>query len=249
VVLAGDDPASAVYVRNKEKAANEVGIRGAVHRLPASVSEAELLELVEQLNHDETVDGILVQLPLPHGLAADRIVERIEPRKDVDGLHPVNIGALWSGKAGLVPCTPLGCLRLLDEEKVPLEGARALIIGRSNLVGKPLGALLLARNATVTLAHSRTRDLAERCREAELLIAAVGSPGLVRGSWIRPGAVVLDVGTSRLESGKLAGDVDFAAAEAVASAITPVPGGVGPMTIAMLLENTVRAATQRLKAR
>lgn len=245
VVLAGDDQASAVYVRNKEKAANEVGIAGAVHRLPASTTEGDLLALVHRLNADPGVDGILVQLPLPSGVREAPILYAVDPAKDVDGFHPVNVGALWSGGQGLVPCTPRGCMRLLREAKVELKGARALVVGRSNIVGKPMAALLLAEHATVTLAHSRTRDLAERCREADVLVAAIGRAKLVKGDWIKPGAAVIDVGMNRDENGKLCGDVDFAAAEAVAGAITPVPGGVGPMTIAMLLENTLVAARAR----
>jgi len=245
VVLAGDDAASQVYVRNKEKAAAEVGIAGEVHRLPASVSEAELLARVRDLNRDPDVDGILVQLPLPSGVRSEIVLDAIDPDKDVDGFHPVNVGALWSGKPNLVPCTPRGCMRLLAEAGVELSGARALVVGRSNIVGKPMAALLLAEHATVTIAHSRTRDLAVRCAEADVVIAAVGRARLIQGGWLKPGAVVIDVGMNRDDRGKLCGDVDFASAEPVARAITPVPGGVGPMTIAMLLENTLRAAEQR----
>jgi methylenetetrahydrofolate dehydrogenase (NADP+)/methenyltetrahydrofolate cyclohydrolase len=245
VVLAGDDPASAVYVRNKERMAGEAGIAGQVHRLPATVGEAELLALVERLNADDAVDAILVQLPLPSGVRSQRVLDRIDPKKDVDGFHPLSVGALWSGLSGLVPCTPRGCLRLLDEAGVALEGARAVVVGRSNIVGKPVAALLLARSATVTLAHSRTRDLPELCRQADVLVAAVGRAKMIKGDWIKPGAAVIDVGMNRDESGKLCGDVDFASAEPVAGAITPVPGGVGPMTIAMLLDNTLTAAMAR----
>jgi methylenetetrahydrofolate dehydrogenase (NADP+)/methenyltetrahydrofolate cyclohydrolase len=245
VVLAGDDPASAVYVRSKEKMAGEIGMVGEVHRLPATVSEGELLGLVQRLNADPAIDGILVQLPLPAGVRSSLVLEAVDPRKDVDGFHPLNVGALWSGLPGLVPGTPRGCLRLLEEVNAPLTGARALIVGRSNIVGKPVAALLLARSATVTMAHSKTRDLPELCRQADVLVAAVGQARMIRGDWIKPGAVVIDVGVNRDENGKLCGDVDFAAAEAVASAITPVPGGVGPMTVAMLLENTLRAAELR----
>ncbi len=247
VVLAGDDPASAVYVRNKEKFAAEVGIAGRVHRLPASVTESELLAVVRNLNDDRNVDGILVQLPVPEAVRPLEVIRSIDPSKDVDGLSPMSVGALWSGQTGLVPCTPRGCMRLLAETGATLEGARALVVGRSNLVGKPIAALLLAQNATVTLAHSRTRDLAERCREADVLIAAVGRAKMIKGDWIKPGATVIDVGMNR-DDGKLCGDVDFASAEAVAGAITPVPGGVGPMTIAMLLENTLSAARAREQA-
>ncbi len=245
VVLAGDDPASATYVRNKEKAAAQVGMAGEVHRLDASVSEAQVLELVAALNADPGVDGLLVQLPLPAGIAPTKVLESIDPAKDVDGFHPVNIGKLWAGVPGLVPCTPRGCMRLLREAGVTVAGKRAIVIGRSNIVGKPIAALLLAENATVTLAHSRTEDLPARCREADIVIAAVGRAKMVKGSWLKPGAVVIDVGMNWDEQGKRCGDVDFASAEPVASAITPVPGGVGPMTIAMLLENTLVAATAR----
>ncbi len=246
VVLAGEDPASAVYVRNKEKAAKEAGFAGDVLRLPASVGEAQLLDLVNDLNRREDVDGILVQLPLPGGIAAGKVLAAIDPAKDVDGFHAANVGALWSGQKGLVPCTPRGCIRLLREGNVKLDGARAVVVGRSNIVGKPVAALLLADNATVTLAHSRTRDLAAVCREADVLIAAVGRARMIRGDWIKPGAAVIDVGMNRDENGKLCGDVDFVSASEVAGVITPVPGGVGLMTVAMLLDNTLIAAAQRL---
>ncbi|MBK8995919.1 MAG: bifunctional methylenetetrahydrofolate dehydrogenase/methenyltetrahydrofolate cyclohydrolase FolD [Myxococcales bacterium] len=246
VVLAGDDAASAVYVRNKEKAAEEVGMAGAVHRLPASVSQAELLELVQRLNADPTVDGILVQLPLPKGVSSEPVLDAVDPAKDVDGFHPVNVGALWTGKPGLVPCTPRGCMRLLHEAGAELVGARAVVIGRSNIVGKPMAALLLAEHATVTLAHSRTRDLPGVCLQADVIVAAVGRAKMVKSEWVKPGAIVIDVGMNRDEHGKLCGDVDFAGVEPIAGAITPVPGGVGPMTIAMLLDNTLRAARARL---
>jgi methylenetetrahydrofolate dehydrogenase (NADP+) / methenyltetrahydrofolate cyclohydrolase len=245
VVLAGEDPGSVVYVRNKEKAAAEVGFAGKVHRRPSTVSEEELLDLVRSLNQDETVDGILVQMPVPSGVRGDRVIAAIDPAKDVDGLHPVNAGALWSGMRRLVPCTPLGCMRLLKEAGAVLRGARALVVGRSNLVGKPTAALLLAEHATVTIAHSRTADLDKRCREADILVAAVGRARMIRGDWIKPGAVVLDVGMNRGNDGKLCGDVEFETAKDVAGVITPVPGGVGPMTIAMLLGNTLRAAQAR----
>ncbi len=246
VVLAGDDPASAVYVRNKEKFAGQVGLEGKVHRLPASVSEAELLALVRTLNEDPLVDGILVQFPVPEGVRQSEVLRTIDPAKDVDGLHASNVGKLWSGQAGLVPCTPRGCLRLLDEARVELSGKRAVIVGRSNLVGKPVAALLLQRNATVTLAHSRTRDLARVCREADVVIAAVGRAKMLTREHIAEGATVIDVGMNRDEQGKLCGDVAFAEVEPIAHAITPVPGGVGPMTIAMLLENTLKAAQARI---
>lgn len=246
VVLAGDDPASAVYVRNKEKAALEAGFWGTVHRVPAEISQEELEALVARLNEDDAVDGILVQLPLPSGIDPAPILKLIRHDKDVDGFHALNVGALWSGMPGIVPCTPRACVRLLDEARVQLAGSRALVIGRSNIVGKPVAALLLARDATVTVAHSRTVDLAERCREADIVIAAVGRAKMVQGDWIKPGAAVIDVGMNRDERGKLCGDVDFEAARTRAGVLTPVPGGVGPMTIAMLMENTLLAAEARL---
>jgi methylenetetrahydrofolate dehydrogenase (NADP+)/methenyltetrahydrofolate cyclohydrolase len=245
VVLAGDDSASAIYVRNKEKAALETGFEGKVHRLPASVSEEQILGLVRELNKDHAVDGILVQLPLPNGMRSDKVLETVSAAKDVDGFHAANVGALWSGQRGLVPCTPRGCLRLLDETGVKLEGARAVVVGRSNIVGKPVAALLLARHATVTIAHSKTHDLAAICREADILVAAVGRARMLGADFIKPGAAVIDVGQNLDAAGKLCGDVDFDAAEKVAGSITPVPGGVGPMTIAMLLENTLTAAHAR----
>ncbi|HEY4160028.1 MAG TPA: bifunctional methylenetetrahydrofolate dehydrogenase/methenyltetrahydrofolate cyclohydrolase FolD [Polyangiaceae bacterium] len=246
VVLVGDDSASAVYVRGKERAAEEVGIAGRVHRLPATTNESSLLGLVRELNQAAEVDGILVQFPVPAGISQQRVIDTIDPAKDVDGLHPVSVGALWTGLPGLVSCTPRGCMRLLLEAKVELTGARALVVGRSNLVGKPISALLLAAHATVTMAHSRSKDLPAVCREADVLVAAVGRAKMIQGSWLKPGAVVIDVGMNRDEHGKLCGDVDFASAEPIASAITPVPGGVGPMTVAMLLENTLLAARARL---
>jgi methylenetetrahydrofolate dehydrogenase (NADP+)/methenyltetrahydrofolate cyclohydrolase len=245
VVLAGDDPASAVYVRNKEKSAAEVGIAGVVHRLPESVTEAELLALVRTLNDDPLVDGILVQFPVPKAVRQSAVLDTIAASKDVDGLTALNVGALWSGAQALVPCTPRGCIRLIAETGTRIEGTRAVVVGRSNLVGKPVAALLLAQHSTVTLAHSRTSDLPGVCREADILVLAVGRPKLVKADWVKPGAVVLDVGMNRDENGKLCGDVDFAAVEPVAGHITPVPGGVGPMTVAMLLENTLTAARAR----
>jgi methylenetetrahydrofolate dehydrogenase (NADP+)/methenyltetrahydrofolate cyclohydrolase len=247
VVLAGENQASVVYVRNKEKAAKEAGFHGEVHRLPDSVTLDALLGLVDELNRREDVDGILVQLPLPGKLPSAPVLELIDPKKDVDGFHAVNVGALWSGSRGLVPCTPRGCIRLLEEGGVKIEGARAVVVGRSNIVGKPVAALLLSRHATVTLAHSRTADLPGVCREADILVAAVGQAKMIRGDWLKPGAAVIDVGMNRDENGKLCGDVDFAEAQHVASVITPVPGGVGPMTIAMLLDNTLAAARARLE--
>jgi methylenetetrahydrofolate dehydrogenase (NADP+)/methenyltetrahydrofolate cyclohydrolase len=245
VVLAGEDPASAVYVRNKEKAAKEAHFSGVVHRLPSDVTLEVLLSLVADLNGREDVDGILVQLPLPTGVPSAPVLALVDPAKDVDGFHAVNVGALWSGVDGLVPCTPRGCLRMLDEVGAKLDGARAVVVGRSNIVGKPMAALLLSRNATVTMAHSRTRNLAEVCRDADVLVAAVGRAKMIGRDFVKPGAVVIDVGMNRDENGKLCGDVDFAAVSEVASAATPVPGGVGPMTIAMLLDNTLRAARAR----
>ncbi len=245
VVLVGENPASQVYVRNKAKACEAAGMRGVVHRLPDDTSEAALLEFLHGLNTRADVDGILVQLPLPKHIDETRVLDAIDPAKDVDGFHPVNMGKLVAGRGQLVPCTPLGCLRLLEHAKIPLEGANVVVIGRSNIVGKPAALLLLQRHATVTIAHSRTRDLPDVCRRADVLIAAVGKPGMVRGDWIKPGATVIDVGINRTPDGKLVGDVWFPEAQSVAGWITPVPGGVGPMTIACLLENTVRAGWTR----
>jgi methylenetetrahydrofolate dehydrogenase (NADP+)/methenyltetrahydrofolate cyclohydrolase len=246
VVLVGEDPASQVYVRNKDKAAREVGFEVRTERLPAAAGQGQLMRLVEALNRDPAVDGILVQLPLPSGYDSAALVAALDPDKDVDGLHPLNVARLWIGQPGLFPCTPLGCIELLDRSAVPIAGRRALVLGRSLLVGKPIAALLLARQATVTIAHSQSRDLPALCREAEILVAAVGRPELVRGDWIRPGAAVLDVGINRLPDGRLVGDVHFESACHRAGQITPVPGGVGPMTIAMLLANTLTAAERRL---
>lgn len=245
VVLVGDDPASAVYVRSKTKAAREVGVEPRDHKLPATTSQAELMALIDQLNADASVDGILVQLPLPKHLDTDAVIRAIDPAKDVDGLHPMNLGYLAQGKPVFVPCTPKGCMRLLREAGVAPTGQRAVVLGRSVLVGKPISLLLQNANATVTMCHSRTRDLADEVRRADIVVAAIGKPEMVRGEWIRDGAVVLDVGINRLPDGKLVGDVEFAAAATHARAITPVPGGVGPMTIACLLENTVEAASRR----
>jgi methylenetetrahydrofolate dehydrogenase (NADP+) / methenyltetrahydrofolate cyclohydrolase len=245
VVLVGDDPASQVYVRNKERASVEVGMRGAVHRLPGDSSEAKVIEFVQRLNADPNVDGILVQLPLPKQISPDAVIGCIDAGKDVDGLTPLNAGLLALGRPGLRPCTPYGCMRLLDEIGCDPEGKRAVVIGRSNLVGKPIAQMLLARNATVTIAHSRTPDLAAVVAEADIVVAAVGKRDLVRGAWIKPGAVVLDVGMNKKDDGKLCGDVEFEAAKERAGHITPVPGGVGPMTIAMLLMNTIDAAEAR----
>ncbi len=243
-VLVGDDPASRLYVGNKETACEEVGMRSFGHRLAASTGQAELLALVRELGRRRDVHGILVQLPLPPPLEARPVIETLPPEKDVDGLHPVNQGRLLAGEPGLRPCTPLGVLRLLDETGVVLKGAHAVVVGRSLLVGKPVALLLLERHATVTVCHSRTVDLGAEVGRADVLVAATGQAGLVRGVWIRPGAVVIDVGMNRGPDGKLCGDVEFAAACERAAHITPVPGGVGPMTVAMLLANTVTAAEQ-----
>lgn len=245
VVLVGADAASGVYVRNKARAALAAGIDAETLRLPAATAEAELLAHLAALNADPAVDGILVQLPLPRAIRPERVTEAIDPAKDVDGFHPRNAGLLALGRPGLVPCTPLGVMRLLGEAGVVLRGARAVVLGRSMIVGRPLAALLSAADATVTLAHSRTRDLPALCREAEILVAAVGRPEMVRGNWVGEGAVVIDVGINRLADGRLVGDVAFEECRARARAITPVPGGVGPMTIALLLENTVTAALAR----
>jgi len=245
VVLVGDDPASAIYVRGKERAARESNVDVRDHKLPASTTQAELLALVEQLNADPIVDGILVQMPLPKHIDADAVIRAIDPAKDVDGLHPTNLGYLAQGRPLFSPCTPKGCMRLLHEVGVELSGARAVVIGRSVLVGKPIALLLSNANATVTMCHSRTRDLADEVRRAEIVVAAVGRPEMIRGDWIAEGAVVLDVGINRVGEKKIVGDVEFEAAAARARAITPVPKGVGPMTIASLLENTVEAARRR----
>ncbi|MGB1774202.1 MAG: bifunctional methylenetetrahydrofolate dehydrogenase/methenyltetrahydrofolate cyclohydrolase FolD [Arenicellales bacterium] len=246
VVLVGEDPASQVYVRNKGKQTLEAGMKSFEHKLPDTTSETELLGLIDQLNADPDVHGILVQLPLPDQIDSHAVINAINPDKDVDGFHLINVGRLSTGASGLVPCTPLGCLMLLKDELGDLSGKNAVVVGRSNIVGKPMAALLLAESCTVTIAHSRTQDLAGVCREADILVAAVGRPEMIPGDWVKPGATVIDVGINRIEGeeGKtrLVGDVDYASAEAVAGAITPVPGGVGPMTIACLLRNTVQAA-------
>jgi methylenetetrahydrofolate dehydrogenase (NADP+)/methenyltetrahydrofolate cyclohydrolase len=245
VVLVGEDPASVVYTRNKEKASIEVGMRGRLHRLPADASQDVVLAQVRELAADPSVDGILVQLPLPRGLDERAILDAVPVDKDVDGFLPASAGLLATGRAGLVPCTPRGVMRLLAEAGAQLEGARAVVVGRSNIVGKPMAQLLLAANATVTIAHSRTRDLAGVCRGADILVAAVGKARLIQGDWVKEGAIVIDVGTNRGADGKLVGDVDFEPAKERAAWITPVPGGVGPMTIACLLENTLLAAEAR----
>jgi len=246
VVLVGEDEASQVYVSYKEKACRKAGVRSTVVRLPADVSRRALLEEVEELNGDHAVDGVLVQLPLPGHLSASEVASAVSPQKDVDGFHPRNVGSLWRGEEGLFPCTPTGVMALLERNGIDPEGMRAVIVGRSDIVGKPLAAMLLAANATVTLAHSRTRGLPSLASEADLLVSAVGRPGMIGPGHVRRGAVVVDVGISRTESG-LAGDVDFDAVEPLASAITPVPGGVGPLTIAFLLRNTLKAREMRLK--
>ncbi len=245
VVLVGDDPASAVYVKSKTKAAREANVDVRDHKLPATTTQAELLALVATLNADPIVDGILVQLPLPRGLDSDAVIRAIDPAKDVDGLHPTNLGYLAQGKPGLTPCTPSGCMRLLAEVGVDPAGKSAVVLGRSLLVGKPMMLLLANANATVTLCHSRTADLAAEVARADIVVAAIGRAELVRGAWIKDGATVIDVGMNRNADGKLCGDVEFQAAAQRARAITPVPGGVGPMTIACLLDNTVIAARAR----
>jgi len=254
VVLVGSDPASQVYVRSKSKMTSEAGMINREHILPADTAEDDLLAIVHELNEDKQVNGILVQLPLPDHINEQKIIAAIDPDKDVDGFHIFNVGRLWTGGESLIPCTPWGSLMMLKQTLGDLSGKRAVIVGRSNIVGKPMAALLLAESCTVSIAHSRTVDLAERCREADILIAAVGRPEMIKGDWVKPGAVVIDVGINRIDAGlkedgspktRLVGDVDTAAASKNASAITPVPGGVGPMTIACLLRNTVVAACRQ----
>ena len=247
VVLVGEDPASQIYVRNKTASCGQAGIRTFDHRLPSTIPQAELLALVAKLNADPAVDGILVQLPLPRGLDAREILPTVDPRKDVDGIHPDNLGRLVMGEPRFIACTPFGIMKLIGESDlgVSLAGVNAVVIGRSSMVGKPMAALLTNADATATVCHSKTCDLADVVSRADLVVAAVGRPEMVRGAWIKPGAVVIDVGINRRDDGKLLGDVEFAPAAARASAITPVPGGVGPMTIAMLLVNTVTAASRR----
>ena len=249
-VLVGENPASEIYVRNKSKAARGAGMLSFAHNLPEETREAELLALIDRLNGDATVNGILVQLPLPGHISAHAVIAAVDPAKDVDGFHPINAGRLMTGAGGaFIPCTPQGCMMLLKDVRRDLTGLKALVAGRSNIVGKPMASLLLGENCTVTMAHSRTRDLAEECRQADILIAAVGRPQLIKGAWIKPGATVIDVGFSRIEGAggetRLLGDVEFAEAVKVAGAITPVPGGVGPMTIACLLRNTLIAACRQ----
>lgn len=242
VILAGDDPASRVYVRNKVRACEETGLASSLFEFPASVSEAELLNRVQTLNADPAVHGILVQLPLPRQVNARKVLEAVSPQKDVDGFHEVNLGALLAGQPRLVPCTPAGVMRLLEHAAIPIAGRRAVVIGRSNIVGKPLALLLLQKDATVTICHSKTADLENVARQADILVAAIGRAKLVGAGMVKPGACIIDVGVNRLADGSLAGDVDFDAVKNIAGWITPVPGGVGPMTIAMLLENCLRAA-------
>jgi methylenetetrahydrofolate dehydrogenase (NADP+) / methenyltetrahydrofolate cyclohydrolase len=246
VVLVGDDPASQIYVRNKKRAADEVGIATRDFLFPGGCSQAELLETIRTINADPTLHGILLQLPLPKGMDEDQAVAAIAPEKDADGLHPMSLGNLLGGKPSAVPCTPAGCIEILDHYGIAIEGAEAVVVGRSRLVGKPLAQLLLARNATVTMCHTRTRDLAAHCRRADILCVAAGRPRFITGDMIKEGAVVIDVGVNRLDTGKLSGDVDFDSAATRASAITPVPGGVGPMTVAMLMKNTWRATARQL---
>lgn len=247
VVLVGDDPASHIYVRNKEKACKEVGIKSFEHFLPATVSEKELLALVHQLNKDKHVHGILVQLPLPPHIHSEKILNAVSPYKDVDGFHPVNQGNLLVGADGYRPCTPLGVMKLLESVNCDPKGKNAVVVGRSNIVGKPVALMLLEKHATVTICHSRTASLRDEVARGDIVVVAIGKAGIVRGEWIKPGAVVIDVGINRLPSGKLCGDVEFDSAKERASAITPVPGGVGPMTICMLLFNTLKAAKDSLQ--
>jgi len=246
VVMVCEDPASQIYVRNKKRAADDVGIVSRDFLFPAGCSQAELSETIRRINADPSVHGILLQLPLPKGLDENEAVNAIAPAKDADGLHPVSLGNLLSGKPSMVPCTPAGCIEILDHYGIPLEGAEAVVVGRSRLVGKPLAQLLLGRNATVTMCHTRTRDLAEHCRRADVLCVAAGRPRFITGDMFKEGAVVIDVGVNRLDTGKLTGDVDFDSASKRARAITPVPGGVGLMTVAMLMKNTLLAATRQL---
>ena len=249
VVLVGENPASEIYVRNKAKQTLETGMQSFEHRLSADTTEVDLLALISELNSDQSVNGILVQLPLPEQINSEAVLDAIDPDKDVDGFHILNVGRLAIGAEGMVPCTPLGCTMLLKDRLGDLSGNHALVLGRSNIVGKPMAALLLKEHCTVTIAHSRTRQLADECRRADILIAAVGRPQMVKGDWIKPGATVIDVGINRIEGNngksRLVGDVDFDSAAEVAGAITPVPGGVGPMTIACLLHNTVTAACRQ----
>lgn len=245
VLLAGDDPASKIYVRNKKRACEEIGIESRELLFPESVTEEELIAQIRALNEDAAVDAMLVQLPLPKHINEARVLAEIAPEKDADGFHVVNAGRLFTGQTSVLPCTPAGCMELLRRANVEFSGKHAVVVGRSNIVGKPMAMLLLNEHCTVTICHSRTKDLARFTRDADILVAAVGRPGIITGEMIKPGAAVIDVGINRLENGKLMGDVDFASAEPVAGAITPVPGGVGPMTIAMLMQNAILAAEKR----
>ena len=245
VLLAGDDPASKIYVRNKKRACEEIGIESRELLFPESVTEEELIAQIRALNEDAAVDAMLVQLPLPKHIDEARVLAEIAPEKDADGFHVVNAGRLFTGQTSVLPCTPAGCMELLRRANVEFSGKHAVVVGRSNIVGKPMAMLLLNEHCTVTICHSRTKDLARFTRDADILVAAVGRPGIITGEMIKPGAAVIDVGINRLENGKLMGDVDFASAEPVAGAITPVPGGVGPMTIAMLMQNAILAAEKR----
>ena len=245
VVLVGDDPASASYIKGKRRACQRVGMASAEHKLDQTVSQTKLTELIDKLNNDPLIDGILIQLPLPPQINAEEVAASVEPLKDVDGLHPLNSGRLLAGQEGLFACTPLGIMEILSRHQVPIEGSHAVVLGRSSIVGKPISLLLQQKNATVTMCHSRTKDLPEMCRQADILVAAVGVPRLVKRDWIKPGAAVIDVGVTELE-GNLVGDVDFEEAKGVASLLTPHRRGVGPMTITMLLVNTLRACEMRL---
>lgn len=241
-VLVGENPASQIYVRNKETACKKAGMHAEQHNLPTATTETDLLKLIDRLNRDPKIHGILVQLPLPKQIKEQEILEAINPKKDVDGFHPVNMGHLLAGQPSVIPCTPLGVIRMLESIDCKIEGKDAVVLGRSNIVGKPVALLLMQRHATVTIGHTRTQNLPEKIGRADIVVAAIGRPAAIKGSWIKPGAVVIDVGINRLESGKLCGDVEFEEAHQRASFITPVPGGVGPMTIAMLLWNTLQAA-------
>ncbi len=245
VVLVGQDPASQIYVGKKRKACEELGINSYPHLLEESTSEKQLLSLISELNDNKNISGILVQLPLPKHIDEEKIILAINPEKDVDAFHPLNVGRIMTGNPAFLPCTPAGIMELIKESKMTVEGKECVVVGRSNIVGKPMAMLLLAANGTVTICHSRTRNLPEVCRRADILVCAIGKPEFIKGSFIKPGAVVVDVGMNRLENGRLVGDVEFAAASEIASAITPVPGGVGPMTITMLMKNTIKAASYR----
>lgn len=246
VIIVGEDPASKVYVKNKRLACENTGIYSELYELPESTTEKELLELIKRLNADEKIDGILVQLPLPKHIRENVVIESISPNKDVDAFHAVNVGKIMIGNYDFLPCTPAGVMALLERSGIDVAGKECVVVGRSNIVGKPMSMLLLHANGTVTTCHSRTKDLASVCRRADILVVAIGKPNFIKGDMIKEGAVVIDVGVNRLPDGKLAGDVDFASAEKVASYITPVPGGVGPMTITMLLKNTIKSASKRL---